>query len=327
MQPLVSILIPCYNGAPWVHRAIETALAQTWPNKEVVVLDDGSTDNSLEIIHRYAGRVRIATQVNGGQNVSRNHLTQLSRGEWLVYLDADDELAPDSVEKKMQFADEADAIYGTFEIACFVGQEKTRASFKAALDFADPVAAAFNWEFPNTSSFVFRRSAIVEVGQWNTAIKNCTDYDVYFKLLMKGKRFRAAPDSLSLYRQWSLNQAVYQDPSRKLRTRLQMMWIFAQELKSTGRLYANRKTAFEQATFGLIRMLGLTDRREAARHQTQLMEWDAHFSPKACTTYYQLAYLLFGFNAAELLAGLGRRLNPIKKPVPGTDPKSGLPYV
>ena len=116
MPPLVSILIPVYNARQWVGAAIDSALAQTWPDTEVIVLDDGSTDGSLDVVQAYAGRVRIHTQSNGGQNVSRNRLTEFSRGDWLVYLDADDELSADAVRLKLEAAGDADAVYGSMDV-------------------------------------------------------------------------------------------------------------------------------------------------------------------------------------------------------------------
>src|SRR4051812_8952301 len=115
-SPQVSILIPCHNADAWVHRSIETAIYQTWPKKEVIVLDDGSTDRSLEIIRQYEHTVRVERQNNLGQNAARNRLTNLSTGEWLVYLDADDELSPDCVEQKMVHSGTADAVYGAHEV-------------------------------------------------------------------------------------------------------------------------------------------------------------------------------------------------------------------
>ena len=71
---LVSILIPCFNAEKWVAQAIESALAQTWPEKEVIVVDDGSTDASLEIIRHFDGRVRWESGPNRGGNAARNRL-------------------------------------------------------------------------------------------------------------------------------------------------------------------------------------------------------------------------------------------------------------
>ena len=327
MQSLVSILIPCFNCAPWVDRAIETALAQTWANKEVIVLDDGSTDGSIDVIRKFAKEVRIEKQINGGQNVSRNRLTELSRGDWLVYLDADDELATDSLEKKMAMSNGADAVYGTIEVASFAGVEKTRSTFYPAPSVKDPIVAAFNWAFPNTSAFLFRKDAIVKAGGWNTAIKNCTDYDMYFRLLLNDASFRPAPDAVSLYRQWSLTQAVYESPLRKARGRLELMQSVAVHLANTGRLTEEREDAFEQATFGVARMIAQFDYREASRIHARLKEQNPGFFPKTASCLFQAAYRLLGFGFAERLAKTLRKVNPAAKTRQGIDPASGLPYV
>ena len=100
-SPLVSILIPCYNAEQWVGQAIESALAQTWRDKEVLVVDDGSTDGSLEIIRSHGDRIRFESGPNRGANVARNRLLELSHGEWLQYLDADDYLLDDKISGQL----------------------------------------------------------------------------------------------------------------------------------------------------------------------------------------------------------------------------------
>lgn len=101
---LVSILIPCFNAEPWIGECIESALAQTWPEKEVIVVDDGSTDGSLDIVRRFGDRIRWESGLNRGGNAARNRLFELARGEWLQYLDADDYLKPAKVQRQAEFA-------------------------------------------------------------------------------------------------------------------------------------------------------------------------------------------------------------------------------
>ena len=322
---LVSVLIPCYNASPWVGKAIESALNQTWPEREVVVLDDGSTDNSMETIRRYAPHIRVNQQVNSGQNASRNRLTELGRGEWLIFLDADDEMAPDCVEQKMKVADGADVIYGTMEVACYVGEEKTRFSTRQARDFDDPIAMAFAWKYPNTSAMAFRKSAIVEAGGWDTTVKNCTDYALLFPLLRLGKKFRAAPGSVSLYRQWSPAQAVYQDPLRKLRTRFHLMRRSAEIFASAGLLTLERKSSFEVESFNLLRSLARINLSAAVELHKELLEWNPKFSAATHSPVYNQLYQFLGFSAAERVASCWNRLR-LSKTLSSIDPKSGLPY-
>jgi glycosyltransferase involved in cell wall biosynthesis len=110
MPDLVSILIPCHNSAPWLAATLESALAQTWPAKEIIVVDDGSTDGSLGIARQFETRgVRVIAQPNAGASAARNAAWRASRGTWLQFLDADDLLAPDKLEHQLEFAATAGA--------------------------------------------------------------------------------------------------------------------------------------------------------------------------------------------------------------------------
>jgi glycosyltransferase involved in cell wall biosynthesis len=103
VTPLVSILIPAYNAAPWISETIRSALAQTWPQIEIIVVDDGSTDTTLTVANSFASpRVRIVSQPNRGASSARNHALTLARGEYIQFLDADDLLAPDKIESQLR---------------------------------------------------------------------------------------------------------------------------------------------------------------------------------------------------------------------------------
>lgn len=102
MQPLVSILIPAYNSSEWVDEAIESALAQTWQRKEIVVVDDGSSDDTFAKARRYESEsVRVITQSNQGASAARNAALGLAQGDYIQWLDADDLLAPDKIQQQL----------------------------------------------------------------------------------------------------------------------------------------------------------------------------------------------------------------------------------
>jgi glycosyltransferase involved in cell wall biosynthesis len=109
MTALVSILIPCHNAAPWLAKTLESAIAQTWPNLEMILVDDGSTDESWAIAQAFAREhhqgsvpIQLIQQPQQGASAARNRAIQASRGELIQYLDADDFLAPDKIERQMQ---------------------------------------------------------------------------------------------------------------------------------------------------------------------------------------------------------------------------------
>lgn len=104
MSSLASILIPCYNAEKWIAETIESAIAQTWHNKEIIIVDDGSKDNSLYIAKRYeSSQVKVIAQENGGASSARNRALKEAQGDFIQYLDADDLLAPNKIEIQMQF--------------------------------------------------------------------------------------------------------------------------------------------------------------------------------------------------------------------------------
>jgi len=114
MAELVSIIIPCYNAEQWLREAIISCLNQTYFNIEIIVIDDGSTDSSLDVIRSYDNKITWETGPNRGGNYARNRGFKLSKGNYIQYLDADDYLLPEKIEKQVCFLNKthADAVYG-----------------------------------------------------------------------------------------------------------------------------------------------------------------------------------------------------------------------
>ncbi len=106
-DPLVSIIIPCYNKVQYVSDAIESALNQTYSNIELILVDDGSTDNTCEIIKKYQvedARVRYFYKENGGVSSARNYGIRQAQGEWVQFLDADDWLNKDKINFQLKYS-------------------------------------------------------------------------------------------------------------------------------------------------------------------------------------------------------------------------------
>ena len=94
-SPKFSVIIPVYNSAETLPKAIESVLEQSWPAHEIIVVDDGSTDSSLQVANGFAGKVRVIQQSNAGVAAARNRGAESATGDWLAFLDADDWYYPD----------------------------------------------------------------------------------------------------------------------------------------------------------------------------------------------------------------------------------------
>src|SRR6516164_1602620 len=102
-KPLVSILVPAFNAEAWIADTMRSALAQTWPRKEIIVVDDGSTDQTLAVARQFVSKdLAVVSRENHGAAATRNHALSLSQGDYIQWLDADDLLSPDKIERQME---------------------------------------------------------------------------------------------------------------------------------------------------------------------------------------------------------------------------------
>lgn len=309
---LVSILIPCFNASRWIAQAIESALAQSWPHKEVIVVDDGSTDGSDAIIRTFDGRIRWQRQSNQGSNPTRNRLLSLARGAWLQYLDADDYLLPGKIQGQMASIERdpnVDVVFGPVTLEHGIGAGARR----ELLPIPEPhdlwILLA-RWHLPQTGAPLWRKAAIQDVGGWSPQQPACQEHELYLRLLMAGKRFAYTDSNGAVYRQWSEETLWKKNPARTRRLRLEIERRLEEFLRDRGELTPGRRWAINMARFEMARMAWLDDRQEALEIVRTIERSGDRFVPagNAAPASYQLIYRLMGFTAAEAAAGWRRRL-------------------
>jgi glycosyltransferase involved in cell wall biosynthesis len=306
MPPQVSILIPCHNADRWIAQAIDSALNQTYPHKEVIVVDDGSTDRSLEVIQSFGNRIRWESQPNQGGNVARNRLLALSTGDWLQYLDADDYLLPDKITQQIDYLSQvpnADVIYSPSVMEFY--HERSRQEVLPIPTPHDPFILLARWYLPQTGSPIWKRQAIVDVGGWKADQPCCQEHELYLRLLIAG----------SVYRQWSENTVCKKDRSEVFRQRLLILDQAETFLQQTHCLTQIRQNAINQARFECARMVWLFNPAWANQIITQVKH-SGFFIPSGLSApySYRLTYQIFGFAIAESIAQLKRSLIPTRIP-------------
>ena len=189
-NPLVSIVIPAYNYGHYLNEAIESALDQTYDNIEVIVVDDGSTDNTKQVALRYP--VTYIHQYNQGAAVARNSGLTAARGEWFLCLDADDKLKPDYVEKCMQVPD-ADIISTAMQ---YFGDKKGVHTFKDKPNYYD-----FCYNNHIHCASMFRREVWEKVGGFDSALGSVyDDWDFWVGATKLGYEVKTIPQPLFMYR-------------------------------------------------------------------------------------------------------------------------------
>lgn len=188
-NPTVSVIIPAYNAADYVGRAIESALNQTHAPLEVIVIDDGSRDNTAEQVAQYPAPVRLLRQPNGGPAAARNHGARVANGEWLALLDADDAWLPHKLERQLPYLSEPTiALVHACEPAEYAPREAT-------------FEALWKRNFLLTSSVLIRRTAFDETGRFNEdrELIGVEDYNLWLRMAARGLRVIGHPELLHEY--------------------------------------------------------------------------------------------------------------------------------
>jgi glycosyltransferase involved in cell wall biosynthesis len=196
--PLVSIVIPSYNHARYLSDAIDSILAQDYPHIELIVIDDGSTDGSKDILAQYTGRIHWEAQPNQGQVATLNRGWVMSRGEILGYLSADDLLLPGAVAEEVHcLRGNPDAVlaYCDFNLIDPNSAVVRRVS-TPEFDYREMVTRFVCAPGPGA---LFRRAAFEKAGLWDPNFHQMLDYEYWLRLGRVGK-FVHVPRVLAAYR-------------------------------------------------------------------------------------------------------------------------------
>ncbi len=197
-KTLVTIVIPAYNGGRYIREAIDSVLAQDYPNIELVVLDDGSTDNTAEILNIYGKQFYWDRHENMGQAATLNRGWGMAHGEIFGYLSADDVLMPKAITTSVNILKKFESVvltYGDFNLIDPQSRIIRRVR-NADFNYLDMVA---NLNCQPGPGILFRRQAFEAVGGWNSTYRQMPDYEYWLRLGLVGGFFHI-PDVLASFR-------------------------------------------------------------------------------------------------------------------------------
>ncbi|BAY15221.1 glycosyl transferase, group 2 family protein [Anabaenopsis circularis NIES-21] len=199
-QPIVSVVVPTFNRANFLPRAISSILQQTFSNFELIIVDDGSTDNTDEVVKEFTDpRIMfLALGKNYGGGYARNQGIKAASAELIAFLDSDDEWLPNKLElqlKRLQDSDDPDAtvIYG-LGYECAEGQQKIPSLVLYEGDVLDHLLRG--WLPPTTSLFMVKRSALLGVNGFDESLPSFQDYDLWLSLAAANNHFLAVNQPL-----------------------------------------------------------------------------------------------------------------------------------
>jgi glycosyltransferase involved in cell wall biosynthesis len=205
--PQVSVIIPVYNGDRYIVQAVESALGQTFTNLEIIVVDDGSTDSTHQVLQPYLDRIRYIYQENQGAAIARNHACQLAKGEFLAFLDADDYFLPSKLEKQVACFD-ADPTLDMVQTGWLMVDEKGR-EISAVKPWQQApkldLESFILYKCVRPSAMLLRRKWWEYLGGFDSGLPPTEDLDFALRLALKGCKAVWLEETLTCYRQHDTN--------------------------------------------------------------------------------------------------------------------------
>ncbi len=211
-MPKVSVIIPAHNAAGFLERSVRSALTQSEPDLEVIVVDDGSTDNTIEVASHLAEedrRVRVLrNEGNGGVSLARNRALSVATGEWIALLDADDAWLPERLEALLAASDGADVVCDDLLLVEASGGDRSAGEYWSLFGWVGlrrrhphwlTLPVLINYDLGLLKPIMRRAFLNTHSLRYDTALRVTEDYYLYVRLLAAGARWRQVPEGYYLY--------------------------------------------------------------------------------------------------------------------------------
>ncbi len=210
-QPLISVIIPAYNAETFLAKTLESVLSQTYQNIEILVVDDGSTDKTAEIVKSFArkdNRISLLQQSNAGVAAARNLAIEKSRGEYIAPIDADDIWYPQNLEKQVKCLNSSAPSVGiVYSWSVDINEQDllTGGFYNSTIEGEVYTALVYKYFIGNASSSLIRRICFEKIGGYNCKLKaenaqGCEDWELHLRIA-ENYQFKVVSEYLVGYRQ------------------------------------------------------------------------------------------------------------------------------
>ncbi|MEH2191983.1 MAG: glycosyltransferase [Nostoc sp.] len=278
-MPLVSIIIPCYNAELFLYQTIESVFSQTFADYEIILIDDGSTDGTAEVIKSFGNKISAEFGLNRGASAARNRGTELAQGKFIQYLDADDLLEPDALETRVNALESsgADVAYSDWQKL----EENETGEFLPGEVIArkiedihfDPQIALFTDFWAPPAALLYRREIVDAIGGWNESLPIIQDARFLLDAALVGGKFVYVSGVGANYRVHKNNSLSSRSPLGFVKDCFHNACQVEEFWKNHGGLTPNRCAALAKVYDYTARTLFMTEEKifqENLRHLYQV---------------------------------------------------------
>lgn len=322
-----SVVIPAYNSSRWIAATLESVRAQRRGDLEVIVVDDGSTDNTSGIVERGFPEVQLVRTSNRGASQARNLGTGLARGEFIQFLDADDLLAEGKIQVQIEALERsgADVAYGDWQKLMPSGggasvEEFAPGEVVVRKIEGDPEIALFGDFWCPPAAYLFRRSMIDKVGGWNESLPVIQDARFALDCALHGGRFVYTPGIAAYYRAHEAGSLSRRNPVAFVRDVYRNAQQVEQWWGEHGGIGESRVQALKHCVGYVARASFEIDGETFERAVADLERWGAGTYTPEGPRHLRMASRLIGYRRAERAASWYRKT---KRALAGTGTGAG----
>ena len=304
----ISVVVPCYNVAFYIEEGLRSVIAQSAPPLEIICVDDGSSDETVEIVKRlqieFPGKIQmLINDGNRGATYTRNRGLAVARGEYIQFFDADDILINTKLEYQTGLIESAvtrpDIIVGSCKKLFIDGTEKL-----LVYEPGEPWAKLMNAMLGVTTSNLFKKSRLLEINGWSESLKSSQEYDLMFRMLQKNAIVLIDNKIVNINRERPFGSITKSNPAEKWKRFIALRTRIFYYLKENNQLTPEIKQTFINRVFDALRVLYLYDKNEAITLHKQYIinEGKPISSSSSSSSKYMIIYNLFGFRIAQRLS-------------------------
>jgi glycosyltransferase involved in cell wall biosynthesis len=223
VKPLVSILISAYNAQEWIGYTLQSAISQTWPRKEIIMVDDGSTDKTAAVAQKFASKgVTVVSTKNRGLSAGQNHAYRHSKGDYIQFLDADDLLAPDKIQRQLAALTASDSkrvLLSSPWAPFYYRTQHARFVRNSVWEDLAPVEWLLKKREENlhmqNATWLVSRELAEAAGPWDESLHYDQDGEYFARILLASEGTRFVPETGIFYRMTDSGRISYIGASDK----------------------------------------------------------------------------------------------------------------